>query len=61
MTLDDMMKVIPSDQEWFTVIKQTGEPNNAITYTYPERFEVLEVRYCDYEKKIMIVVGDQKI
>ncbi len=43
---------------WFTVIAKTGEPNNDITYIYPERFRVLNIQYDEVEKKISVAVEE---
>ena len=43
---------------WFTCIVKTGETNNRITYTYPERFRVLSILYCVSEQKLCINVEE---
>jgi len=43
---------------WFTVIAKTGEPCNRLTYTYPERFKVVQVGYDTDEQKIYVVVDE---
>lgn len=42
LRLVDLIPYLP-DSEWFTIIKRTGEMNNSITYTYPEKFRVVSI------------------
>lgn len=46
------------NRNWFTVIAKTGEQNNGITYTYPERFRVLNIQYDVDEKKLSVAVEE---
>ena len=43
---------------WFTCIVKTGETCNKTTYTYPERFRVLDIWYCVSEQKLCIDVEE---
>ena len=55
-----LIDLIPclNEENWFTVIRRTGETCNQITYIYPERFKVVHVGYDTYEQKICVVVDE---
>lgn len=58
LRLSDIMSVLPD--EWFTVLRPSGEMNNSVVYTYPERFKVLKINYDVEQQSICIVVEEVK-
>ena len=56
LRLSDIMSVLPCD--WFTVLSPSGEMNNSVVYTYPERFRVLKINY-DVEQQSLCVVVEE--
>lgn len=56
LRLSDIMPVLPCD--WFTVLRPSGEINNSVVYTYPERFRVLKINY-DFEQQSLCVVVEE--
>lgn len=58
LRLSDIMPVLPCD--WFTVLRPSGEMNNSVVYTYPERFKVLKINYDVEQQSLCVVVEEVK-
>lgn len=58
LRLSDIMPVLPCD--WFTVLRPSGEINNSVVYTYPERSRVLKINYDVEQQSLCVVVEEVK-
>ena len=59
LRLSDLIPVLDTTP-WFSVVMETGETNAQVTYTYPERFLVHKISFDTAEKKIVIIVTEDK-
>ena len=55
LTLFDITPLL--SDSWFTVISTTGEVNNPMTFTYPERFKVVKITNDPTQVGVGVIVN----